>query len=59
MNQSWSKPKLQYRALCLIYFIERANQYAFWTATLVLLPRKKNERVVILQKILDIANVIL
>jgi len=56
LNQSWNKEKLQYRALSLIYFIERLNQYSYWISTMILLQPKKRDRVAILEKILDISK---
>ena len=57
LNQSWIKPKLQYRALALVNFIERLDKYSFWTASLIVLQDTKATRLEMLRRIIEIAVV--
>jgi hypothetical protein len=57
LNQAWNKPELKHRAPNVLNMISRANKVSFWIATLVMLYDNAPERVKVIVKILNVADV--
>eukprot|EP01133_Synstelium_polycarpum_P017183 gene17183-20472_t len=56
LNQNFNKPKMKYRAPNIMRMINRFNQFSFWVAMLILLEGKKDKRLKVFEKLLEIAK---
>ncbi|EGG20928.1 Ras guanine nucleotide exchange factor [Cavenderia fasciculata] len=59
LNQNFNKPKMKYKAPNVMRMINRSTQFSFWVASLIVMEGKKEKRIKIFEKILDIAKYLL
>ncbi|GAM25951.1 hypothetical protein SAMD00019534_091260 [Acytostelium subglobosum LB1] len=59
LNQNFNNPKTKYRSPNVMRMINRATQLSFYVAKLILLEGKKEKRLKVFQKILDVAKYLL
>ncbi|GAM29062.1 hypothetical protein SAMD00019534_122380 [Acytostelium subglobosum LB1] len=59
LNQNFNKPKMKYRSPNVMRMIYRSTQVSFWVARLILLEGKKEKRLKVFEKIIDIAKALL
>ncbi|EFA82950.1 Ras guanine nucleotide exchange factor [Heterostelium album PN500] len=59
LNQNFNKPKMKYRAPNIMRLINRSTQFSFWIAKLILIEGKKEKRLKVLEKLLDVAKILL
>ena len=57
LNLSWNTPKLQHKSPNVLDLISRANQLSYWVASLIIWSSKLNDRVNVILKCIQIAQV--